>query len=67
MGIQGREGTVMKNPRFSAIFGWCSVLFAWTCWALAYMLASWWWAIVSLIPYLIYQAFLNKDGHDGGP
>lgn len=66
MGFQWREGTLMKIPRFSIIFGWCAVIFAWTCWVLAYIQSSWWWLVVSLIPYLIYQTLLNKDGQAGG-
>ena len=56
----------MKTHRFLIIFGWFAVIFAWTCWVLAYIQSSWWWLAASLIPYLIYQTFLNKDGKDGG-
>ncbi|WP_019701056.1 MULTISPECIES: hypothetical protein [Paracidovorax] len=55
----------MKRLRFSTIFGWCTVLFGWTCWVLAYVQGNWWWVVVSVIPYVIYQAFFNKDGQEG--
>ncbi|GKS85575.1 hypothetical protein AVMA1855_15505 [Acidovorax sp. SUPP1855] len=55
----------MKRPRFSTLFGWFAVLFGWSCWVLAYVQANWWWVVVSVIPYVIYQAFFNKDGQDG--
>lgn len=56
----------MKRPRFSTLFGWFAVLFGWGCWVLAYVQANWWWVAVSVIPYVIYQAFFNKDGQDSG-
>lgn len=55
----------MKLPRFSSVFGGCAVLFGWGCWVVAYLYGAWWWLVVSLIPYMVYQTFFNRD--DGGP
>ncbi|WP_192883385.1 hypothetical protein [Paracidovorax avenae] len=54
----------MKRLRFSTVFGWCAALFGWICWVLAYVRGNWWWVVVSVIPYVIYQAFFNKDGQE---
>jgi len=40
------------------------VLFGWGCRVLAYGYSNSWWLLVSVIPYVTYQAFNNKDRQD---
>jgi apolipoprotein N-acyltransferase len=43
-----------------------SVLFAWFCWGIAYWQSSFWWVLISFIPYILSNSYGHLLDDDSG-